>query len=176
MLIDAPKHGKDGVQLAGAYQRVGASTPAPATHGTDDVQTKAQVLCVHMFWQALISTGGAALSIASPAFVAQGSAAVNSAQQARKVAGALVQNIAAADDATDAAEEEVAKWDATISDLIKKLNVAHEKRAAASRTSQMNLARRQTLDDHLQDMTANTSSVLEILQNAKRRKFNGVDL
>lgn len=87
-----------------------------------------------------------------------------------------MQKIAAADDATDAADEEVAKWDATISDLIKKLNAAHEKRAAASRTSQESLARRQLLDVHLQDMTANTSNVLEILQNAKRRKFGGVNL
>ena len=87
-----------------------------------------------------------------------------------------MQKIAAADDATDAAKEEVANWDATISDLIKKLNAAHEQRAAASRTSQESLARRQVLDIHLQDMTANTSNMLKILQNAKRQKFDGVNL
>lgn len=44
MLTDPPDQGRDGVQHAGAYQGVGASASAPATHGTEGVQPDAQVL------------------------------------------------------------------------------------------------------------------------------------
>lgn len=51
MLTDTPDQATDRVQLADAFQGVGASIPATATHHTDGVQTNAQVLYVYGFWQ-----------------------------------------------------------------------------------------------------------------------------
>lgn len=112
------------------------------------------------------------LIIASLASIAQGRAALDSAQQARKVANGLVQNSAAADDANDAAQQEIEQLDATIFHLMENLAAAHKKRAAASKRCYVKSARQHDLDDDLQHMTQCTSNVLEIVKNAKRRKFD----
>ena len=113
------------------------------------------------------------LFIACLVFTAQGQAALNSAQQARKIVGGIVQNFAAADDATKAAQREVAEWDATILDLMGKLTAAHKKRAAASRRCYIKSASQCKLDDDLQHGTKCTSNILEIIHSAKRQKFDG---
>lgn len=107
------------------------------------------------------------------ASIAQEQAALDSAQQARKVADGLVQNFAAADDATAAAQREILEWDATILDLMGKLTAAQQKRAAASKRCYITSAKRHDLDDDLQHGTKYTGNILEIITNAKRRKFHG---
>ena len=114
--------------------------------------------------------------IASLASVAQGGTAHDSAQQARKKADMLVLNLAAIDNDGNSAQEEVEKWDATISDLMKKLHAAHKNRAAAFKMTQNKSARQPALDDDLEHATQSTSSVLEIIDNAKRRNFDRIDL
>lgn len=114
--------------------------------------------------------------IASLASVAQGGTAHDSAQQARKKADMLVLNLAAIDNDGNSAQEEVEKWDATISDLMKKLHAAHKNRAAAFKMTQNKSARQCALDDDLEHATQSTSSVSEIIDNAKRRNFDRIDL
>lgn len=117
-----------------------------------------------------------ASTIASLASVAQGGTAHNSAQQARKKADVLVLNLAATDHDGHSAQEEVEKWDATISDLMKKLHAAHENRDAAFKMTQNESARQCALEDDLQNATESTSRVLEIIDNAKRQRFDQIDL
>ena len=112
------------------------------------------------------------LIIASLASIAQGQAALDSAQQARKFANGLVQNSAAADDAIDAAQQEIEQLDAIILDLMEKLAAAHKKRVAASKRCHIKSAKRHDLDDDLQHMTQCTSNVLATIHRAKRQKLD----
>ena len=126
--------------------------------------------------QASLYTGGEGITACLPLIAQVGSTAHNSAQQARKKADEMALKCAAADDAGNAAQKEVEKWDATISDLIKNLNSAHKNRAAAFQMTQNKSARQCALDDELEHATESTGSVLKIIHNAKRRKFDEIGL
>lgn len=92
-------------------------------------------------------------------------------QQAKQQAEALVQDVAAADEASNAAQEQVKDCDAEITSLISQLDAAHERRAAASADAYKKSARCNVPEDHLQHLADTTNSMLQNLRNAKRRKF-----
>lgn len=88
----------------------------------------------------------------------------------------LVQTLAAADEASNAAKHQVDQWDAKISELIKELATAHERRAAASTDAHSKSTRRRALDGRVQHLTNSTSSMLEMIRSAKKRNFDGMSL
>ena len=186
MLQETPNQDESAVQLEGASAaHKGAKSRTPAAHGAEGLQSSAQVLWLHCYsfaspsvtvLQASLCTGGESVTACLPLIAQVGSTAHNSAQQARKKADEIALKCAAADDAGNAAQNEVEKWDATISDLIKNLNSAHKNRAAAFQMTQNKSARRCALDDELEHATESTGSVLKIIHNAKRRKFDEIGL
>lgn len=109
--------------------------------------------------------------VTSPASTAKGGAA-----HACKAANALVQDLAAADEASNAAKEQVDQWDAKIADLITELATAHKQRAAASTNAHDKSTRCGALDDRVQHLTHSTSTMLEMLRNAKKRNFDEMGL
>lgn len=111
--------------------------------------------------------------VASPASTAKRGAAQ---LQACKKANALVQDLAAADEANHAAKEQVDQWDAKIADLITELATAHKQRAAASTNAHDKSTRCGALDDRVQHLTHSISSMLEMLRNAKKRNFDEMGL